>query len=75
MREIIYGANEYDPQQEPKIVEKDILYQLDHEKGITMEERKKLYDWLEVLDNIKLKSTKTDEKRLKRIEKKEIERA
>lgn len=40
-----------------------------------MEERKKLYEWLEVLDNIKLKSTKTDEKRLKRIEKKEIERA
>jgi hypothetical protein len=40
-----------------------------------MEESKKLYEWLEVLDDIKLKSTKTDEKRLKRIEKKEIERA
>ena len=56
-------------------MEKDILYQLDNEKGISMEQRKKLYDWLEVLDNIKLRSTKTDEKRLKRIEKKEIERA
>jgi hypothetical protein len=40
-----------------------------------MEERKKLDEWLEVLDDIKLKSTKTDEKRLKRIEKKEIERS
>lgn len=28
MREIIYGANEYDTQNEPKLVEKEIIAQL-----------------------------------------------
>ena len=40
-----------------------------------MEQRDKLYLWLEILDDINLKKTKTDEKRLQRIEKKDIERA
>jgi hypothetical protein len=64
MREIVYGANEYDPQDEPKIVEKEIFQQLSKEKGISVEQRNKLYEWLAILDDINLKKNKTDDKRL-----------
>ena len=43
--------------------------------NVSIEERQLLYKWIEILDNIKLKQIKTDEKRLRRIEVKEIERA
>ena len=75
MREIVYGANEYDPQDEPKIIEKEILQQLNNDKTLTVEQLDKLYDWLAILDDITLRRNKTDDKRLQRIEKKELERA
>lgn len=74
MREVIYGANDYDAQKEPKIIEKEILEKLEKD-NVSIEERQLLYTWIEILDNIKLKQIKTDEKRLRRIEVKEIERA
>ncbi|CAD8199466.1 unnamed protein product [Paramecium octaurelia] len=74
MREIIYGANDYDLQAEPRIQEKDIMKRLEQE-DVTQEERQVLYKWIEILDDIRLKQTKTDDKRLRRIEIKEIERA
>lgn len=75
MREIVYGANEYDPQDEPKIIEKEILQQLNNDKTLTVEQLDKLYEWLAILDDITLKRNKTDDKRLQRIERKELERA
>ena len=74
MREVIYGANDYDAQKEPKIIEKEILEKLEKD-NVSIEERQLLYKWIEILDSIKLKQIKTDEKRLRRIEVKEIERA
>lgn len=74
LRDIIYYANEYDKAAEPKLVEAEILEKL--KTAIRNEEEwKKLYQQLEILDNINLKKQKLNDFWLKRIEKKEIEQA
>lgn len=74
MREIIYGANDYDAQQEPKINDAEVAKKL-KEENLPMEERQVLYKWVEILDDIRLRSIVPNEKRLRRMEIKEIERA
>jgi hypothetical protein len=46
-----------------------------HDKNIPFEEKIKYYEWMEILENIKLKKTKTNDQVLSRLEKKELERA
>lgn len=74
LREIIYKANNYDHGSEHKITEKEINEMIDR-KDIPVEEKMKYFTWLENLEEIKLKKTKTNDVLLDRLEKKEIIRA
>lgn len=74
LREIIYKANGYDTKKEPKINEKEIRDMLQR-KDIDFETKKKYYDWLDIIEDIKLKAKKNNDVMLARAEEKEIKRA
>ncbi|KRX07265.1 hypothetical protein PPERSA_06880 [Pseudocohnilembus persalinus] len=74
LSEIINKVNNFDPQLEPKLIEKQILEQLD-DKQLHYKEIPKLFEQLDVLEEIKMKKNKTSEGMLRKLEQKEIERA
>lgn len=71
LREIIYKANDYDISKEPKITEKEINEIL-KQKDLKFDERIKVYEWQDILEDIKLKKTKTNDALISRMEKKEM---
>ncbi|KAL4503960.1 hypothetical protein ABPG72_022590 [Tetrahymena utriculariae] len=73
---IINKVNDYDKKMGPKLKEKDINEKLSQPpSNLDFDERNQMYNALEILEEIKLKKMKISKEHLRRIEKKEIERA
>lgn len=75
LRDIFYRANDFNAQLEPKIVEKEIIERLNREEDLTVEQKLKLYEQLDILEDIKLKKTRTTDQYIRKVENQEIKRA